>query len=75
MTVDTGSVGCTVTNNLLKRLGRKIQEPTDIILVQISGEDHHPLGQVKDLPIVIDELDFPTNSVVTDVTFYELIVG
>ena len=75
VTIDTGTPGPVITKEALKRIGREIDEPTTVILRQIRGDAFRLLGEVKDLVLNIDGMNFTFDALVADVPDYELVLG
>ena len=63
--LDSGSSGSVVTKKFLEKAGRKIDQPSNINMINIYGRKKKALEEVAQLPIIIKNAEFPINIVVT----------
>jgi hypothetical protein len=73
--VDTGSTSSVISKSFLDSLGRTIDEPSSINLVDINGGKKRSLGKVKDLPITLKGTTIPITVDVSESKQYTIIVG
>ena len=73
--VDSGSTSSIISKPFLDILGRNIDEPSTINMVDINGGKKRSLGKVKDLPITIKGTTIPITVDVSESKHYSVIVG
>jgi len=74
--VDTGASGSTVSHVVARRLGLfNFLESAPYNFLTSSGEQHTPMGLLRQLPVTIGEFTLPVDATVTKVESYEMLVG
>jgi hypothetical protein len=73
--LDTGAYQAFISKACLKRVGRKIDAPSDLRIILLSGERYHPLGIVKDLELDLDGVLTTISPHVVDTRSYDVILG
>ena len=73
--VDTGSTGSLISKKFLDWLGRKIDTPSTINMVDVNGGKKRSLGKVKDLPINIKGTIIPIDVDVSESPNFSILVG
>ena len=73
--LDSGSSGSVISKQFLEKVGRKIDQPSHINMIGINGEKRRASGEIKSLPIVIQQQLLPINVVVSEATGYDVLVG
>ena len=73
--LDSGSSGSVVTKKFLEKVGRKIDQPSNINMIGIHGDRKKALGEVTHLPIIIKNAELPINVVVSEAQDYDVLVG
>ena len=74
LVVDTGSTGSLISKSFLDKLGRTIEAPSNINLVDVNGGKRRSLGKIKNLPINIKGTIIPINVDVSEAANYSVIV-
>lgn len=75
LVIDTGSTGSLISKTFLDKLGRTIDEPSKVNLMDVNGGKRRSLGKVKNLPINIKGTTIPIDVDVSEATNYTVIVG
>ena len=75
LVIDTGSTGSLISKSFLAKLGRTIEEPSNINLVDVNGGKRRSLGKIKNLPINIKGTIIPIDVDVSEAANYSVIVG
>ena len=73
--VDTGSTSSVISKPFLDSIGRKIDEPSTINMMDINGGKKRSLGKVKNLPINIKGTYILIDMDVSEAKAYAVIVG
>jgi deoxyuridine 5'-triphosphate nucleotidohydrolase len=73
--LDSGSSGSVITKQFLEKVGRKVDQPSNINMIGINGEKRKAQGEIKSLPIVVQQQLLPINVVVSEATGYDVLVG
>src|SRR6185295_10391373 len=73
--LDTGAYQAFISKACLDRIGRKIDAPSTLRIILLSGKKYHPLGIVKDLEIDLDGVTATVTPHVVDTHSYEFILG
>ena len=73
--LDSGSSGSVISKQFLEKVGRKVDQSSHINMIGINGEKRRALGEIKSLPIVIQQQLLPINVVVSEATGYDVLVG
>jgi hypothetical protein len=73
--LDSGSSGSVVTKKFLEKVGRKIDQPSNINMIGIYGDQKKALGEVNHLPIIIKNAEFSIKAVVSEAQDYDVLVG
>jgi len=73
--VDTGLARSLASKAFLDKIGRTIDTPSPIKMVDINGGKKRSLGKVKQLPINIKGTIIPIDVDVSESTYYSVIVG
>src|SRR6185295_15888878 len=72
--LDTGAYQAFISKACLDRIGRKIDAPSTLRIILLSGKKYHPLGIVKDLEIDLDGVTATVTPHVVDTHSYEFIL-
>ena len=75
LAVDTGSRRNLVSKQFLDRLGLKIARPATHQLEMADGKIVLPLGEIDDLPVMIEDHVIPTKADVLENDTYDVLVG
>ena len=70
--IDTGSKRCVITKRFLDKMGRNIDEPSNVWVVNIMGHKSVLLGRVKDIPIQLGTKITLVNMLVTEYREYNI---
>jgi len=73
--LDSGSAGSVMSKSFLQQLGRRIESPSQITMINIQGGRSRPLGQVANIPIQIDNVEIPMNVDITESNDYYIVAG
>ena len=73
--LDSGSSGSVISKQFLEKVGRKVDQPSNINMIGINGEKRKAQGEIKSLPIVVQQQLLPINVVVSEATGYDVLVG
>src|SRR6266487_275793 len=73
--LDSGSSRSVISKQFLEKVGRKVNQPSHINMIGINGEKRKALGEVKSLPIVVQQQLLPVNVIVSEATGYDVLVG
>ena len=73
--LDSGSSGSVISKRFLEKVGRKVDQPSHVNMIGISGEKRKALGEVKSLPIVVHQQLLPVNIIVSEATGYNVLIG
>jgi predicted aspartyl protease len=73
--IDTGSTGSLISKGFLDKIGRTIQEPSTVNLVDVNGGKKRSLGKIRNLPINIKGTTIPVDVDVSESMNYTVIVG
>ena len=73
--LDSGSSGSVISKQFLEKVGRKVDQPSHVNMIGINGEKRKALGEIKSLPITIQQQLLPVNVVVSEATGYDILVG
>src|SRR6185295_7158696 len=73
--LDTGAYQAFISKACLDRIGRKIDAPSTLRIILLSGKKYHPLGIIKDLEIDLDGITATVTPHVVDTHSYEFILG
>jgi hypothetical protein len=73
--VDTGSTGSLISKVFLDKIGRTIDTPSTVNMVDVNGGKKRSLGKVKQLPINIKGTIIPVDVDVSESASYSVIVG
>ena len=73
--LDSGSSGSVISKQFLEKVGRKVDQPSHVNMIGINGEKRKALGEIKSLPIIIQQQLLPVNVVVSEATGYDVLVG
>src|SRR5947209_18413905 len=72
--LDSGSSGSVISKQFLEKVGRKVDQPSHVNMIGINGEKRKVLGEIKSLPITIQQQLLPVNVVVSEATSYDVLV-
>ena len=72
---NSGSSGSVISKQFLEKVGRKVDQPSHVNMIGINGEKRKALGEIKSLPIIIQQQLLPVNVVVSEATGYDVLVG
>jgi hypothetical protein len=73
--VDSGSSGCIISLQFLRRLGKEVDKASETVMVNVNGERRKPVGMALDLPLRIMKQIIPFDAIVTESNTYDAIVG
>ena len=73
--LDSGLSGSVVTKKFLEKVGRKIDQVSNINMIDINGGRKKALGEVIQLPIIIKNAELSINVVVSEAQDYDVLVG
>src|SRR6059058_5968240 len=73
--LDSGSSGSVISKQFLEKVGRKVDQPSYVNMIGINGEKRKALGEIKSLPIIIQQQLLPINAIVSEATGYDVLVG
>src|SRR5581483_5905233 len=73
--LDSGSSGSVVMKKFLEKVRRKINQSSNINIIDIHSRRKKALEEVTQLPIVIKNAEFSINIVVTDIQDYDVLVS
>ena len=72
--LDSGSSGSVITSQFLKRIGRKADRTSDVNIIGIHGNKKKALGEIVQLPIIVKNVEFPIDAVISEAKDYDVIV-
>jgi hypothetical protein len=73
--VDSGSKGCVVAKHFLDQVGQNIDEPSNVQVIDITGQRSTPLGRVKNIPVLLGTKLTYVDMLVTDSKEYNVVLG
>jgi hypothetical protein len=73
--LDSGAAVSIITKSLMKKLGLEIQESSKVVVTTANGDKSRALGQIKNLPIVIQTIAVPITLQVIESTEDTLLLG
>ena len=73
--LDSRSSGIMISKQFLKKVGRKVDKPLYVNMIGINREKRKALGEIKSLPIIVQQQLLPINVIVLEATSYDILVG
>jgi 8-oxo-dGTP pyrophosphatase MutT (NUDIX family)/predicted aspartyl protease len=73
--IDSGAVGCIIAKRFLQKVDRDIEGPTNIRIIDVTGQRTAPLGKVFQVPIQIRDIKVYMDMIVTDSSEYNVLLG
>jgi len=73
--LDSGSSGSVITEQFIKKIGRKATRPSNVNMIGIHGDKKKAIGEIEQLPIKIQGVDVPINVVISEAQGYDVLIG
>ena len=73
--IDSGAIGCIISKQFLDRIGKPIDAPTNVQIIDVNGRKSAPLGIVRQVPIKMGEIITYLDMIVTESNGYNVLLG
>ncbi|PKY61365.1 hypothetical protein RhiirA4_486237, partial [Rhizophagus irregularis] len=72
--IDSGAVGCIISKRLLDKVDKGIELPTNIKIIDVTGQKSSPLGMVQHVPVQMRDIKVYVNMIVTNSAEYNVLL-
>ena len=72
--IDSGTVGCIISKHYLDQVGKDIDAPTNIKIIDVTGKKSAPLGLIKQVPIQMRDIKVYIDMIVTNSIEYNVLL-
>ena len=73
--LDSGSSGSVITEQFMKKIGRKATRPSNVNMVGIHGDKKKVIREIEQLPIKIQGVDVSINVIISEAQGYDILIG
>ncbi|GBC12969.1 hypothetical protein GLOIN_2v1772369 [Rhizophagus irregularis DAOM 181602=DAOM 197198] len=73
--IDSRAVGCIISKRFLDKVNKGIELPTNIKIIDITGQKSSPLGMVQQVPVQMRDIKVYVNMIVTNSAEYNVLLG
>jgi predicted aspartyl protease len=73
--IDSGAVGCIISKRFLDQVNKDIEVPTNIRIIDVTGQKTAPLGMVHNVPIQMRDIKVQVDMIVTNSLKYNVLLG
>ncbi|PKC51586.1 hypothetical protein RhiirA1_405450, partial [Rhizophagus irregularis] len=73
--IDSGAVGCIISKRFLDKINKGIELPTNIKIIDVTGQKSSPLGMVQQVPVQMRDIKVYVNMIVTNSAEYNVLLG
>ncbi|CAB5179541.1 unnamed protein product [Rhizophagus irregularis] len=73
--IDSGAVGCIISKRFLDKVNKGIELPTNIKIIDVTGQKSSPLGMVQQVPVQMRDIKVYVNMIVTNSAEYNVLLG
>jgi hypothetical protein len=72
--IDSGAVGCIISKRFLDQVNKDIEAPTNIRIIDVTGQKTAPLGMVHNVPIQMRDIKVQVDMIVTNSLEYNVLL-
>ncbi|CAB5193851.1 unnamed protein product [Rhizophagus irregularis] len=72
--IDSGAVGCIISKRFLDKINKGIELPTNIKIIDVTGQKSSPLGMVQQVPVQMRDIKVHVNMIVTNSAEYNVLL-
>jgi predicted aspartyl protease len=73
--IDSGAVGCIISKRFLDQVNKDIEAPTNIRIIDVTGQKMAPLDMVRNVPIQMRDIKVQVDMIVTNSLEYNVLLG
>jgi hypothetical protein len=72
--IDSDAVGCIISKRFLDQVNKDIEAPTNIRIIDVTGQKTAPLGIVRNVPIQMRDIKVQVDMIVTNSLKYNVLL-